>query len=147
MPQEELASLNALVVDDHTSFRSKLVKQLKALGFVNVDEALDADEATEKLKRRNKKKAFYHMLFLDLHMPGESGWDVLNKCKEDPVFTSLAVIIVSSEGGKSIPHAEELGAAAYLVKPYKEDVLAAAIVKARAWIEQHPSPADPWEPN
>ena len=68
-----------------------------------------------------------HLVFLDLHMPGLSGLDVLRETKafDD---TIKVIIITSVEDDDTIKKAKLLGAADYLIKPFsleylKEEIL------------------------
>ena len=68
-----------------------------------------------------------HLVFLDLHMPGLSGLDVLRQAKA--IDQTIKVIIITAiEDEETIRQAKLLGAADYLIKPFsleylKEEVL------------------------
>ncbi len=58
------------------------------------------------------------LIVMDIKMPRQSGFDVLESLKHDPRFRRIPVIIVSgSDRPQDINHAYELGANAYMVKP------------------------------
>jgi CheY-like chemotaxis protein len=58
------------------------------------------------------------LMFLDLNLPGKSGWDVLRELKADPQLRHIAVVIwTSTRGEMEIRYAYELGASCYGVKP------------------------------
>jgi CheY-like chemotaxis protein len=58
------------------------------------------------------------LMFLDLNLPGKSGWDVLRELKEDPQLRYITVVIwTSTQGEMEIRCAYELGANCYGVKP------------------------------
>ena len=61
------------------------------------------------------------VIFLDLQMPGQSGWEVLRQLKADPHLCSIPVIIVSvvDERTKGLA----AGAAEYLVKPISREAI------------------------
>ncbi|WP_129628957.1 response regulator [Candidatus Oscillochloris fontis] len=61
------------------------------------------------------------VIFLDLQMPDQSGWDVLAQLKADPQVRSIPVIIISVVDDRIRGIAS--GASAYLVKPISRDVL------------------------
>ena len=69
-----------------------------------------------------------HLVFLDLHMPGLNGLDVLKEARE--FDHSIKVIIITAiEDEELIRKARSLGAADYVIKPFsleylKEEVLA-----------------------
>ena len=61
-------------------------------------------------------------IFLDLMLPGMSGWEVLQVLKADPVTRSIPIIICSALN--EAERAQAAGAAAYLHKPiYYQDFL------------------------
>src|ERR1700722_10135573 len=116
-PANDISALNLLIVDDHATFRGILSRILKDFGFSNVDQAANPPEATEKLKRRNEAgRCFYNVAFFDLHMPGGSGWELLEACRADKAFDDTAILIVSADGGRpSIEKGLKLGATDYVV--------------------------------
>ncbi len=65
------------------------------------------------------------VIFLDLQMPGQSGWDVLALLKADPLLQTIPVIIVSvvDDRAKGLV----AGAAEYLVKPISRETLRHAL--------------------
>ena len=60
----------------------------------------------------------YHpdAILLDILMPDEDGWQVLNQLKEDPATTSIPVILLTIVDKKAL--GLRLGASAYLLKPF-----------------------------
>ncbi|MES2628995.1 MAG: response regulator [Bacteroidota bacterium] len=68
------------------------------------------------------------LVFLDLNMPGKSGFDVLKEIREIEAFADLPVIIFStSTSGTSIDIARMLGANLYMPKPNSFSALQTAI--------------------
>lgn len=69
-----------------------------------------------------------HLVFLDLHMPGLNGLDVLKEAHQ--LDESIKVIIITAvEDEETIVRAKSLGASDYVIKPFsleylKEEVLA-----------------------
>jgi signal transduction histidine kinase/DNA-binding response OmpR family regulator len=64
-------------------------------------------------------------VILDIHLPGMTGWDVLETLKADPSTASVPVIVVSVEPERGRGFA--LGATEYLVKPVSGEHLLAAV--------------------
>ena len=59
-----------------------------------------------------------HILFLDLNMPGVSGFDVLQQLRSTEVHRNLPIVIFStSNDEKTIAKSRELGASFYISKP------------------------------
>ncbi len=59
------------------------------------------------------------LIMLDLLMPGKTGWDVLEELKANPKTASIPVIICSVIAKpEDIQRGEEMGASAYVTKPF-----------------------------
>jgi DNA-binding response OmpR family regulator len=86
------------------------------------------------------------VVLLDLILPGESGFEILQQFKH--VDASVPVVIVSAiRLGDALRLAERLGADAYVVKPFEPDELLHAIrtVGDRRWrqaLEPQATPTD-----
>ena len=63
-----------------------------------------------------------HLVFLDLHMPGANGLEVLKEAKAvDPAMK--VIVITAIEDEETIKQAKALGAADYVIKPFSLDYL------------------------
>jgi CheY-like chemotaxis protein len=62
---------------------------------------------------------------LDIMMPSQDGWEILQMLKDDPVTQGIPVIVCSVLEDPQL--AQSLGAAAYLRKPVAQDDLLAAL--------------------
>lgn len=115
----------AVVIDDMVASRALMVELLRKLNIVNVREADSGDRGLNLIRELIKGGDKPSMVFLDWHMPGMSGMEVLKKLKGDPVTRDVPVIMVSAEEqSASILEAIEEGAANYIVKPITEQLLA-----------------------
>ncbi|NTW01362.1 MAG: response regulator, partial [Oscillochloris sp.] len=106
---------SALVIEDSTSAADQLTRYLQE---ANVHVIVHA-QANGTLEQVNRIRP--HVIFLDLLMPDQSGWEVLRQLKADPETRDIPVIIVSvvDERAKGMA----AGAAAYLVKPVSRETL------------------------
>lgn len=69
-----------------------------------------------------------HVLFLDAELPGIDGFRALESIRAKPSLKNLRVVLVSSRGERAdLAQAMLLGAAGYIVKPLKREILQAAI--------------------
>ncbi len=58
-------------------------------------------------------------VLLDINMPGMTGLDVLEACRNDPQLRSVQVIVLTGAGDqKHIDRARALGVMAFLTKPF-----------------------------
>lgn len=111
MSEEEKYTETILVVDDEEAIRSFLKRLLMRFGCESVEEACNAAEGYEVLKKVNPA-----LLILDIHMPGESGISLLKKVKEQFPDTQVVVITASDDSG-NVNTALASGADGYAVKP------------------------------
>ncbi len=133
MAAPNIADLKVLVVDDHMTARAYLEKNLKSMGFTHVDQASNTSQANEKMGA-----TVYNIVFLDWNMPGRTGYNFMQSCRENSAYDKTAFVIVSSESGdRYIIEALKAGATSYIVKPAAENVLQENIKKVLLWLEQH----------
>ena len=111
------------VLDDEPRMRSALHRLLAAHGFTVENYACGADllEALPSYPAA--------CLLLDLHMPGLSGFDVLETWRSRQIPVPVIVITAHDEPGTA-ERALALGASAYLKKPVDKHALLAAIETA-----------------
>ncbi len=68
------------------------------------------------------------LLLLDLMLPGQDGFQVLHQLRAEPRTADIPVIVVSSKSQPTDKQtATEIGANAYLAKPYKRAELLSLI--------------------
>ena len=126
------AELKVLVVDDHMTARAYLEKNLKTMGFAHVDQASSAAQASEKMAATT-----YNIVFLDWNMPGRTGYNFMQSCRQNNAYDKTAFVIVSSESGdRYVIEALKAGATSYIVKPAAENILQEHVKKVLLWLEQ-----------
>jgi CheY-like chemotaxis protein len=105
-----------LVIDDDFANRKVLEMVLKRSGY----HPMLAGDGEEGL--RQARETLPDLILLDLFMPGEDGFEVLAQFKEDETLRAVPVVIftvlVREESERK---ALELGAAAYVTKPFDVD--------------------------
>lgn len=80
----------------------------------------NGDEAISYLRRDSKYQGepYPDLIFLDLHLPRKSGFEVLTEIKVNPKISSTPVVVVSgSSDPREIRKAYELHANCYIRKP------------------------------
>jgi CheY-like chemotaxis protein len=111
-----------LVVEDDESFRSVLLDLLSFEGY----EAIEACNGREGLLSAQKHQP--HLIICDLMMPGMNGFEVIRELRQDSQTASIPVIILSAFSDEAaVQQGLQLGAVAYLTKPYSLDEFLAAI--------------------
>ena len=110
-------NFKALVVDDERLARKELILMLKE--FENINVVGEADDVPSAIEAINKLKP--DVIFLDIQMPGESGFDLLNK-----IDTEAKIIFVTAFDEHAI-HAFEINALDYLLKPINPERLKLSI--------------------
>ena len=71
-------------------------------------------------------------IFLDINMPGVSGFEILSFISREPRLSKVPVFVVTSDDQpETIQHAISGGARAVLIKPASVDVLEAALKKEK----------------
>ncbi len=114
--------MKALLVDDERLARNELRRLLKAHPDIEiVGEAVDADDAREKVAALKPD-----LLFLDIQMPGDDGFTLLEKL-EPP----LPLVIFTTAYDEFALKAFEFNALDYLLKPVDPNRLVAALEKIR----------------
>jgi len=107
-------NMSILVVDDFPTMRRIVRSLLKELGFENVEEAEDGQEALTKLRAGG-----FEFVVSDWNMPNLDGLEMLKEIRLDPKLSSLPVLMVTAEAKKeNIIAAAQAGANGYVVKPF-----------------------------
>ena len=116
-------SETVLVVDDDRHVRAIIVHWLTAQGYGCV-EADSAEAAWKHLQEHQ-----FHLLTLDVMMPGQSGLDLLHDVAK--AYPDMAVIMLTGAGQtQTTTDALTHGACAYLLKPFLREELVFHVRKA-----------------
>jgi CheY-like chemotaxis protein len=107
-----------LVVEDDAVFREGLGVILGRQGY-HVLTAADGREALARLNEGPRPD----LMILDMMLPIEDGWRLLDRRRRDPVLISIPVLIITALGVGSPEWAVSLGACGYLRKPVEIDIL------------------------
>lgn len=110
-----------LIVDDDPVIVQSLGKMLGA--NVRLRFAMRGDVALDQMKQ-----ALPDLVLLDAHMPGLSGFDVLDLMRADPALAGVPVIMITSEAGEQQEQAGlEKGAVDFIAKPLRPGVVLARV--------------------
>jgi len=118
----ERSGLNALVVDDSAAVRRVMGIELGLFG-VDVDYAETGEEALERLRAQP-----YHMVFLDLVLPGMDGYAVCKAIRRDPRLRRLMIVMLTGRGSRiDRIRGAMAGCTEYLTKPVAQEALHAVL--------------------
>jgi DNA-binding response OmpR family regulator len=113
-----------LIVDDEKQIARMLKIRMEASGY-EADVANDGLEGLAKVQQIQPD-----LIILDVMMPKMDGFEVCRKLKDDPVFKSIPVLMLSV---KAEEKATDLGVIAgaddYMPKPFEPEILMEKIRK------------------
>jgi two-component system chemotaxis response regulator CheY len=115
---------NILIVDDSSTVRQQVSLALQQVGF-RVLEAADGRAAVTALD-----KVEIALVICDVNMPGMNGLEMLEQIQRDRRHTHIPVLMLTTESSKAVvDRAKSAGAKAWIVKPFKADLMVAAVQK------------------
>jgi two-component system chemotaxis response regulator CheY len=118
-------NMKVLVVDDMVTMRRIVKNILKQLGFGNVDEAENGQEALQKLRADT-----FGFVVSDWNMPVMTGIDMLRAIRADEKLKNLPVLMVTAEAQQSnLIEAVQAGVSNYIVKPFTAETMQEKIGK------------------
>jgi len=113
--------LQILIVDDSAAMRSILKKVVSLAGY-EVDHCLEAQNGQEALDVLSQN--WVDVILLDVHMPVMDGITMLEKVKENDLFSKIPIVLVTTEARKeTLDRALSLGAKAHVKKPFRPETI------------------------
>jgi len=123
-----LMEARILIVDDNQTNRMVLTKNVEALGS-RVEDVSSGAKGLETLRNAHRAGDPYHVVLLDMQMPGMDGEQTARAIKSDPAVKDVKILILTSMGQRGdAVRLEALGCSGYLLKPVKQQMLFDAIV-------------------
>ena len=117
-----------MLVDDSISVRRLAQHLLNSHGW-RVTTAANGLEALEQLENG----LLPDLLLVDIEMPDMNGLELLRRLREHPLWQSLPVVMLTAhEAGPVSQQALDMGAQAYLTKPYSPPQLLAQVARYAA---------------
>ena len=134
VPPADIRGAHLLVVDDNATNREVLTMQLGSWG-VRTGEASDGPAALQALRSARDAGDPFAGAILDMQMPGMDGADLARAIKADATLAETCLILMTSLGQRGdAREMQEIGFAAYLVKPTRQsdlfDALATVMIGA-----------------
>lgn len=123
-----MSAKKILVVDDSSAIRHQVCSVLAAAGFEML-EAADGMEGADRV--RNERDLA--LIICDVNMPRLDGLGMLESIQQEIAERKLPILMLTTEADpSSIERAKRGGARGWMVKPFKEHLLAAAATKLTA---------------
>jgi two-component system chemotaxis response regulator CheY len=114
-------SYRVLIVDDSAVVRHMVSRALSMSG-VEAEPVLEAGNGQEALDILRKN--WVDIVFADINMPVMSGAELLETMAREGMLVTTPVVIVSSEQSeKRAQEMKQLGARAYLIKPFRPEAI------------------------
>jgi two-component system, OmpR family, response regulator len=108
-----VVAVDVLIAEDEPSILESLDFILRRAGW-SIESVTDGEAALLAVRRSRPK-----VLVLDVMLPKRSGFDVLKQIRADALLNALPVLILTAKGQTPDRRiAEELGADAFVTKPY-----------------------------
>jgi len=112
--------IRLLLVEDEKKLARAIERQLIRAGY-DVDLAFTGEVATEKLSTNE-----FHLVILDITLPGKSGIDVLHELRSQSYPTPVLILSARDRVQDRI-HGLQTGADDYVVKPFDSSELLARV--------------------
>lgn len=119
--KETVPAMHCLVFEDMDTNRLVIGNLLTRAGH-HVTFHVDGTDAVERIRA-----AAADIVFLDLHMPGKSGWDALREAGDSIATLPPIVVLTADTRTDSIREAADAGVSGYLAKPINAHELLATI--------------------
>jgi two-component system chemotaxis response regulator CheY len=111
-----------LVIDDSALIRGQVREALTDEGY-DVTEAADGEEAVEALQASELPV----LIVCDVNMPRMNGLEFLEVLRTSPASKVPVVMLTTEMQRRMVRRARQLGAMGWLLKPFKADLLVAAV--------------------
>jgi two-component system, chemotaxis family, chemotaxis protein CheY len=120
-------STTVLIVDDSATVRQQVRTVLVQAGF-HVENACDGVEGVSRIQEGG-----IDCVICDVNMPNMNGIELVEAIKSCEQYSKLPIIMLTTEGTRElIQRAKQAGASGWIVKPFKADLLVAAVQKLTA---------------
>jgi len=134
MTEEITKRIDILMVEDNPAdafLTSEILAESEKISY-KVTTVKNAAEALAFLRGMNgyAHSAQPDLILLDLNLPKMHGFDFLAEVRKDNNLTDIPVVILTtSEFGKDVERAKELGVEGYLIKPIDLEEFEAVVLR------------------
>jgi len=117
-----------LIVDDSPTMLRIIRNALKEIGYDDVEEAEDGEEALDVLESTSPD-----FVITDWNMPNMNGVDLARNIRDHPQYGHLPILMITTRGMKEdVKTAMKADVNNYIVKPFEPEVLDEKIEKILA---------------
>ncbi len=118
--------MRILLIDDSKTMRNIQKSVLKQLGYTEIDEACDGQDALNKIESFKPE-----LCLVDWNMPNMDGLTFVKTFRESDRSTPLIMVTTEAEKARVI-EAIKAGVNNYVVKPFTPDLLSERITETLA---------------
>jgi two-component system, chemotaxis family, chemotaxis protein CheY len=116
--------MKVLVVDDYSTMRRIIRNLLNQIGYSDVEEAVDGQDALTKLR----SGVNFGLVISDWNMEPMTGYDLLREVRADDKLKTMKFIMVTAESKTdNVVAAKKAGVDNYIVKPFNAATLQSKI--------------------
>ena len=128
-PPEALRGVKVLIVDDNRTNRRILEGMLKHWDMKSTS-VENGEEALMQLSSAQSVGDPYTLVLADMHMPKMDGFSLIGQIRKKPELSTAIIMMLTSAGHRGDgTRCQELGVAAYLLKPIRQSELREAIAR------------------
>jgi two-component system chemotaxis response regulator CheY len=121
-------SKRVLIVDDSATVRQQVRTVLTQAGF-DVIEAADGQEGVAQIR----SDPSIAVVICDVNMPNKNGLELIEEVRAGGANSRVPIVMLTTEGQSSlVQRAKQAGARGWIVKPFKANLLVAAMQKITA---------------
>jgi signal transduction histidine kinase/DNA-binding response OmpR family regulator len=135
-PPEILRAVKVLVVDDNRTNR-RILEGMLGRWEMKSSSAQDGEEALTKLAEAQEAGAPFALILMDMHMPKMDGFELIERIRQGKDSCTATIMMLTSAGHRGdAARCQDLGVAAYLLKPIRQSELREAIARVLGAREQ-----------
>jgi PAS domain S-box-containing protein len=128
-PPKVLRQARVLLVDDNRTNLRILEGMLKRWEMKSTS-VQSGEEALEQLSAAQKEGEPFVLILTDMHMPKMDGFALVEQIRQKPELSTAIIMMLTSAGHRGdAARCNELGVAAYLLKPIRQSELREAIAR------------------
>jgi len=135
-PPEILRAVRVLVVDDNRTNR-RILEGMLGRWEMKSSSVQDGEEALAKLSEAQEAGEPFALILMDMHMPKMDGFELIEEIRQGPHPSTAMIMMLTSAGHRGdAARCQDLGVAAYLLKPIRQSELREAIARVLGAREQ-----------